>query len=478
FGGGLTMASFDAGSRVRVGRMSTAEDVMSGVGQWARALLAGPPSEKHDAAMRPVYNWILATGDKAIGERREMLFRGLRPAPRAALSPAIAGRYFPAGKPLRLSITQLEQFAACPLQYFYHYQLNLSPREELSLDALGLGELQHNILEGLYRRIIREEFGWPHHDVELLHAALVEETDRAVGELHAELSQSTPGYGKTRRRILRALSHTVEADRRRASAGAMRPESVELFFGTTERRDGNGRVVALPVLPIPTPAGRQLQIWGKIDRLDKSDDGERTVLFDYKSSWRAADINHIFYGLSLQLPVYVLVAQRVAQLDPVGAFYVGLAQRRESREGPDASISPVNDGFYQRSKPRGFANAAAAFALDANLQPEDDGLTGRGWSDWYPLGFKRDGDIRKACDLLSVEDFATLLAYTAQKIAALADRLASGEIAPLPYKDRQDTPCIRCHFRAMCSFDPSRDPFRIIARRKKADLFRLMQEKC
>ena len=46
-----------------------------------------------------------------------------------------------------MSVSQLEKYAACPLQYFMHYTLGLRPREILEMDTLNLGVLYHRILE-------------------------------------------------------------------------------------------------------------------------------------------------------------------------------------------------------------------------------------------------------------------------------------------------------------------------------------------
>ncbi len=486
-GAGLLRRSFDAASRAEVERMSTVEDVMAGVAAWGRGVIAGQGDKETrrqgegcgDEAMKYVYDWVVRSGDKFIEERRGMLLRGLRPAEVPHLGAAAVERFFPAGRALRMSVSQLERFAACPMQYFFHYQLGLAPREELVLDSLGLGSLQHNILEGLYKRIIGGEFDWPRGDAARVAAALVEETDRAIGELHAELSQSTPGYDKTRRRIIRALGLCVESDRQRAKAGSMRPASVELYFGrgTTPQREG-ARLVSLPVLALATPAGRQLQLTGKIDRVDQSEDKKLAVLFDYKSgSGRRADLNRIHHGLSVQLPVYALVAQLVARWQPVAAFYVNLKQKRKPVEGPQ---EPAVDeaAFYQRNPPRGFASAAGVSALDGHLEAAADGASGSGKSRWYSLTFNSTGgEIAKRGDLLSSDDFAALLRYTAWKIGTLADRLAAGEISPFPYKDGQEIACDRCDFRGMCPFDAAQGTYSVTQHHKKEEVLRRMRER-
>src|SRR6185295_14400308 len=93
------------------------------------------------------------------------------------------------------------------------------------------GILYHRILERIYTRIIDRSIPWPDCDQPTLRAALAREVDAATHELHAELSQQTPGYEKLRARLKRTLAILLEADRRRACHGALRPAAVELTFG-------------------------------------------------------------------------------------------------------------------------------------------------------------------------------------------------------------------------------------------------------
>jgi ATP-dependent helicase/nuclease subunit B len=502
-GPGLVTASFDAASRGMLERMSTPQDVMAGLGHWGRRLLATGQipsagleeqalgtytgisrrarlgeSDNAGMEMARVYNWIVASDDAAIADHRQMLLRGFQPRAAPALSPAVASRLFPPGRPMRMSVSQLERFAACPHQYFFHYVVPLVPREELALDHMDLGLLQHNILEGLYGRIIAEEFDWPAGSAEALQKALREETDRAIGALHAELSQTTPGYARTRQRILRMLGVSVEADRRRATAGSLRPRHLELFFGkgNAPQYDAQGKLVSLPPLALATPSGRQLLLTGKIDRVDQSDDGELSVLLDYKNTGRSFDLARAQHGLSVQLPVYVLAAaQQVEAIggQPVGALYVGLRQKRDAAEGP-SDLEPGSDAFYQRAKPRGFVSAAGAFALDVSVHSED-GQTGSGGSGWYALGFKKEGEIKKTSDLLSGDDFVTLIQHTQHTIGAMADRLAAGEIAPAPYKDGQEIPCDACQFQGICPFDRARGKYHAVSRGSKEEVLTQMR---
>ena len=50
-----------------------------------------------------------------------------------------------------------------------------------------------------------------------------------------------------------------------------------------------------------------MELVGRIDRVDKANDGENVFLrvIDYKSSERELNISEVYYGLSLQMLTYL-----------------------------------------------------------------------------------------------------------------------------------------------------------------------------
>ena len=94
---------------------------------------------------RQLYNRVATTRVQELAEARELVWAAVRERPVPQLAPELAGRFFPAGRDLRMSVSQLEKFGACPLQYFMHYTLGLRPRAVMEMDVLNLGLLYHRI---------------------------------------------------------------------------------------------------------------------------------------------------------------------------------------------------------------------------------------------------------------------------------------------------------------------------------------------
>jgi ATP-dependent helicase/nuclease subunit B len=472
----LSERRFDAASRTDLDRISTRGDLLLALAAWARRQVDAGPSDRPsplppDSAMEQLYNRVMSTPDLRL--RAAAVWRAVAGFPgEPRLDPHLAQRFYPPSQPLRMSVSQLERFAACPLQYFMEYTLGLRSRKELALDVMDLGVLYHRILEKVYRRILAEQVPWPHCGDGSLRSALEAEVDAAIEELHAELAQRTPGYEKMRARTKRTLGIILEADRRRACAGSLRPEGVEVYFGAgPQPRLDHGRIVSLPLFRVGTPASHTVQLNGKIDRIDRSEGGEEEVaVIDYKStSQKRLDLYKVFYGLSLQLPVYALVMRRLAGQLPIAALYLGLGVKRDKLAYRGLSIAPDTDEFYQHFKPHGMIDGEFAYRLE---HIDDTKRKAR----WYNFGLTEKNEPLARSEALSHEEFETVLAYTWWKIGELADALMAGAIGPAPYRGGKETPCTQCEYTSLCPFDRVSGAYRHVEPLKKADALARMKQ--
>jgi ATP-dependent helicase/nuclease subunit B len=401
--------------------------------------------------MAALYDWLTRRAPAPWREARAQIWHAVsgRPAPR--LAPALAARFYAPDRPLFMSVSQLEKFAACPLQYFMHYTLGLRPRLEFALDSMDVGTLHHSILERVYRRIIADEIPWPACGAESLRAPLEAEVDAAIEELHREVREREPGYEKTRARIKRVLAVILEADRRRACASSLRPREVEVSFG----RHGGApsgpaapRTVPLKMLQVTTPGGHAVHVNGKIDRLDTDEGGGELVsVVDYKTTHhRALELYRVLWGLTLQLPAYAVAQRELAGRRPIAAYYLGLMIKPQRVIHAGDAHLPGSDAFYQQFKPHGMFDVTDMFRLDGKFDEA-------GTTPWYKARLNKDGTPAKTSELFSHEDFTTVLDFARWKIGALADDLMGGKIAPDPYRRKHESPCTECTFASLCPFD-------------------------
>jgi hypothetical protein len=120
-----------------------------------------------------------------------------------------------------------------------------------------------------------------------------------------------------RRRIEQSALRFLAADMglRREHDAAPSPDGLEMAFGVDGR----------PGVEVALPSGRSVTFRGRIDRVDRSPDGHRVVVYDYKTGrsdrYQALEDDPVDAGQLLQLPVYALAAAERTGAAEADAFY-------------------------------------------------------------------------------------------------------------------------------------------------------------
>jgi ATP-dependent helicase/DNAse subunit B len=116
---------------------------------------------------------------------------------------------------------------------------------------------------------------------------------------------------------------------------------------------------------------------------------------------------------------------------------------------------------------------AGAGLLDRAVLPAED----RGAkSDWFKIGYKKDGGIPRDSDMLPHADFQLVLDYARWKVGALATQLADGRIAPAPYRAKAGVPCDQCDFSSLCPFDRAAGTYREMPRMAREEAVAAMAQ--
>jgi len=340
------------------------------------------------------------------------------------------------------SVSRLETFAACPFKHFARYTLGLDEQTTPTLTRIELGSVYHSALEGLFRRIIDGE-----HSIDDDLAPILTN----LSELVATDLESRVAIDESRSRFVRTLfeenlNDIVTRQRRTIGGGSLRPRRVEMSFGLESDDSGP--------LEIKTPKGRTVALRGKIDRIDVHPVGSQLVasVIDYKLTARNLSWPEAYSGLALQLMTYLLVlSEKGAQLlgQPVqtaGALFVGISRILRREDHPDI-VPPRDDPAYWKDsqfKPRGLLNAEHFSNLEHNFG---------GRSSAYFVGLPPKDDKLVNLDVIADRAMQNVLDWTRQKLGALADEIADGNIAVDPYRLGTKVPCGSCAYRSVCRFD-------------------------
>ena len=208
------------------------------------------------------------------------------------------------------SITRLETFAFCPIQFFFRYIAGLEEAEEVEpgLTALERGLMVHNTLFRFYQQL-REQNAlmrpWEH--LELLREIAREELaalpfSGMLFELEQEKylgNEYSPGLWET---FLKAEAEAI-------GQLGFYPAYFEVAFGRAGRKSERDPASS-PEPVLLERDGERLKLIGKVDRIDLNPAGQ-AILLDYKTGSAASHPREVLAGLSLQLPVYAMVLPQI-----------------------------------------------------------------------------------------------------------------------------------------------------------------------
>ncbi len=253
----------------------------------------------------------------------------------------------------RYSVTQLEEYARCPMLYFLKRVLGLPEPEapEELLTPLDVGIFIHQTLFRFYREQKETQRTW-----KALQRIGVEEFHRIPvprNILFRVQQERFLGEGG----ILQAFWKYEQEQLKRFS---YLPRHFELSFGNMRERPGETDPASTPD-PFVWKAGEEhFYFKGKIDRVEISPEGNLLVV-DYKTG-SSGNLKDILEGTSLQLPIYLKVAEvllksRYPNLSPAGGGYYLLksAQDIQKRiiflqDGAEPGGDPVRNAELPNDK--------------------------------------------------------------------------------------------------------------------------------
>jgi hypothetical protein len=211
---------------------------------------------------------------------------------------------------LRISVSQLDAFAASPLEYFFRRLLRLEPPTEYLDEAeqSKKGTLLHEILDRFYSD--PDTFGGivdPVLDEEGARRRIFAISEAVFMERPEDLGNpETPFPEMLKRQIERTLHSFVDAEHE--GLKQIHPEMRGYVRPATLRDQQTGdRVTEVPFEYGLDVNEEHVVINGFIDRIDTSADGSVQIIVDYKtgSTYSVKQFDAMNAGMSFQLPVYL-----------------------------------------------------------------------------------------------------------------------------------------------------------------------------
>lgn len=373
---------------------------------------------------------------------------------RQKLSPKTAKNLY--GKNILSSVSRLEWFAACPFAYFAEYGLKARPRQLYQLRTPDLGNLFHQVLEQFAATLKKDGISWQTLTQEETERRMDAAVDEAAPHLGNEIlldSAANRYLIKRLKRISRRAGWTLV---RHIQSGMFEPAGYEVGFGPHE---------ALPPIVIGMSDGSKLILRGKIDRVDLLDaEGNKFVkIIDYKSGTKAFDFQDIYYGLQLQLLLYLdayLKNHGTESYRPGGVFYFRITDPTQTVT-EEMSAEEIEHLLYSKMQMSGLVleNETVIKAMDeVFIDPVSGGMR-LGASDIIPLKYTKKGTPTASSLLATEEEYNALMAFTAKRAATIGESMKAGIITPAPYRKQNSTPCDYCVFSSICRYEYKDRPY-------------------
>jgi ATP-dependent helicase/nuclease subunit B len=355
------------------------------------------------------------------------------------------------GTMLQNSVSRLEKYAACAYAHFLQYGLALKERGEYSFEDVDMGNVFHGVLELFAEGLAQHGYTWfdfPKEQAEEMVEQAIESYAARYGET---ILYSTARNRHLLKRIARIMNRTVQTLQTQLKKGAFVPEQFEMSFSVLEDLDA---------VNIALSEQEKMRLRGRIDRVDtcERDDKIYVKVIDYKSGSRKFDLAALYYGLQLQLVVYMNAAVEAEQkkhpdktIVPAAMLYYHVADPMVE-DGENLTPEQVNEKLLQELKMTGIVNEneEAVRLLDSEFTDKSDIL---------PLERKKDGSFSAYSSVMKQEEMETVSGYVNHKIRQLGREIMDGNIAVNPYEQNGSRACTYCAYKNVCGYDERVDGF-------------------
>ncbi len=354
------------------------------------------------------------------------------------------------GTVLENSVTRLEAFASCAFSHFLTYGLELRERIESGFFAVDIGNIFHEVLEKYAEGLQKKKFSWFTITEEESDELLKEAMEQAAGANHniALYENARSSYAKER--MYRILKRTVSALLYQVRQGRFTPERFEVSFTYADDFQS---------LNFQLSEEEKMHLRGRIDRIDicEKEDKLYVKIIDYKSGNTSFQFLNVYYGLQLQLVVYMNAALELMERQhpdlsvvPAGIFYYHVNDPMvESDDEMEEELLKAE--IFKKLRLNGIVNDDREVLENLDISLEGAGSIN---SNVIPVGQNKDGSLKKASKTISARDFGALFAYVNETILRLGQRMMQGDISTAPYALAGTTGCDYCEFGAVCQFDP------------------------
>ncbi len=358
------------------------------------------------------------------------------------------------GKSLGLNASRVDKFYSCRFGFFIQYGLKAKPRQAAKFSAMEIGTFLHYVLENALKELGSDA---AKADKDTAKRVCRSAVNKYISENFGELENKTARFRYLFNRLVRTAEQILNNLLEELRESDFVPVDYEVDFSDK----GND----MP--PVKCSDGEtEVTLSGKVDRVDGYIKDGRLYLrvMDYKSGKKSFSLSDIWYGLNMQLIIYLYALQNegleryknkltkeLNEIVPAGVLYVPVRDELTdtSRDVSEEKLQALRDKALRRS---------GLLSDDMELlKAMEHGLSKEGR--FIPVSLKvekgkNEPRPTEKSAVASLESFGKLARYTHKKLIEMGQLLNEGRIEANPCNiNHDDLYCKYCSFRAACRFD-------------------------
>lgn len=349
------------------------------------------------------------------------------------------------GTIIQSSVSRLEKMASCAYAHYLQYGLSLKEREEYTFEAVDMGNVFHGVLEIFAGKLAEKNYtmiNFPEEEGRLILKEALEN--------YALTYQNTVLFSTARNTYMidkmeRILWRTVRTLQYQLQKGKFLPADYEISFSALEDLDS---------VRITLSETEKMYLRGRIDRVDTYEEGNNLYVkvVDYKSGEQQFQLAALYYGLQLQLVVYLNAAMELQKkkhpqknVCPGAFVYYHISDpMAEGEEG--ITEEEIERQIKKQLRVTGIINSDSAVLQGLDKTHEEK-------SDVIPVEYKKDGSLSSRSTVMNQEEIEIIQQFAEKKIESLGKEILDGKISINPKTFKKKEACTFCQFQGICDFD-------------------------
>lgn len=366
------------------------------------------------------------------------------------------------GSEIKISPSRIEKFYDCPFFYFCQSGLHLNPRRKVEFNPIESGSLIHVVLEQMVKKYGGK--GLAGLEIPEMRQEISEIIRIYLAERISDLDSMPARFQYLFNRLVHTLVRLLERLGEEFSQSEFEPAAFELPI----RMDAPYKP-----LDLMTQDGSHIVVEGIVDRVDvmKKDGVQYIRVVDYKSGIKEFKLSDVYYGLNMQMLIYLFsICENLAgdpeKKIPAGVLYMPARDKVLSTE------RGIDEKTAKNAQKKQMKMSGILLENREVLSAMEEDLSGV----FIPVKTKKDGSYDAYSSLATLAQMGMIKNRVEHLIKNLAQELHSGKIEAAPVDGiSRYTPCKWCDYHAICTHEEG-DAVRRIAELDRAAVLERMRE--